>query len=873
MSASVDFQSIASLALSQSRSLVPQWLPNGKLHGAEYRCGGLDGSPGESFSVNLNRGLWSDFATGAAGGDLVSLYAALHRTSQIEAARELSGTLLGETIARSGISTQAVPKIAAQSDWAAIIPVPADAPPPPAAHYKHGRPAHIAQYLTRDGGLVGYIYRCDTETGKEIYPLTYCQNAMGRNEWRWLSFPKARPLYGAELLNDGGRVLLVEGEGKCDAARRMLGDAMTVMAWPGGAKAVQHADWSMLAKRDVVIWPDADAPGITAAAAITIQLRHHGATVRTIPPPDGVAKGWDLKDAEQDGWSGEDVMRHIFPNEPEHAPEWDRADDAGIEPAAFEFVPLGHDKGKFFIFTSRGGQVREFTSRDLHSVSCLCELARLNYWEMNYPGKGEAGFNCRAAGDAIISSCFQVGIYDPSRVRGLGAWIDDGRTVLHIGDRCVVDGKEASIVIPKSRYIYENSIHMEMDLGEPLSSAEANMLRELCCAAPWERPDHMGQLLAGWIVIAPVCGAMPWRPHLWITSEAGGGKSWILDNILKPIVGPIALSVQSKTTEAALRQALGCDARPVIFDEAESQNERDRDRIQHVLDIARQASSEDGAPILKGTAGGKVMSFRIRSCFAFSSINVGMSQSADESRTVLLSLNPDRDAEKRNAAFLKLQALHAKTMVPGFSGRLLARTLSLLPTIRKNAVIFAESIARSGKTRRLGDTYGVLMAGAFSLRSRAIVSSAEADKMVSETQWVKDAVAKSDVEPEWQRALTSLLQYRTRIVNGNGRTEEIPIGDLIAICKGGAEGHVHPFDAALALSRMGIKVGDNAMLIANRAAICGEVFERTAWAACWHATISRAPGAKKDAANIRLGGNQTKCLGVPLSLIISSGET
>lgn len=865
----VDFQGIASLALSQSRSLIPQWLPNGKLHGVEYRCGGLDGSPGESFAVNLNKGAWSDFATGAAGGDLVSLYAALHRTSQIEAARELSDSLLG----RGAVCAPSLPKLAAQSDWAAIIPVPADAPPPPDAHYKHGKPAHIARYLTRDGELVGYIYRCDTETGKEVYPLTFCQNAKGRNEWRWLSFPKPRALYGAELLADGGRILLVEGEPKADAARRMLGDAMTVIAWPGGAKAVQHADWSMLAGRDVVIWPDADAAGIAAAAAITIQLRHHGATVRTVDPPAGVAKGWDLADAEREGWSGEEIMRHIFPQEPDSATEWEDT-SAAVEPVAFDFVPLGHDKGKFYLFTSRGGQVREFTSRDLHSVSCLCELARLRYWEMNYPGKGEAGFNVRSAGDAIISLCFQVGIYDPSRVRGLGAWIDEGRTVLHIGDRCILDGTEASIVIPKSRYIYENSIHMEVDLGEPLSSAEANLLRELCCAAPWERPDHMGQMLAGWLVIAPVCGAMVWRPHLWITSEGGGGKSWILDNILKPIVGPIALAVQSKTTEAAIRQTLGCDARPIIFDEAESQNERDRDRIQHVLDIARQASSEDGAPIIKGGANGKASSFRIRSCFAFSSINVGMSQAADESRTVVLTLNPDRDSAARNAAFVKLKALHAKTMTPGFSGRLLARTLSLLPIIRQNSIIFAEAIARSGKTRRLGDTYGVLMAGAWSLRSRSVVTSAEADKVVGETQWVKDAVAKSDVEPEWQRALATLLQYRTRVVNANGRSEDIPVGDLIATCKRViSEGAIHPIDAALALSRMGIKAGDNTLLIANRAAICGEVFERTAWAACWHATISRAPGAKKDAANIRLGGNQTKCLGVPMDLVISSGDS
>jgi nucleoid-associated protein YgaU len=32
-------------------------------------------------------------------------------------------------------------------------------------------------------------------------------------------------------------------------------------------------------------------------------------------------------------------------------------------------------------------------------------------------------------------------------------------------------------------------------------------------------------LLAGWIALAPICGAMRWRPHLWLTAAAGAGKA------------------------------------------------------------------------------------------------------------------------------------------------------------------------------------------------------------------------------------------------------------------------------------------------------------------------------------------------------------
>jgi hypothetical protein len=46
-----------------------------------------------SFKVNLNTGRWSDFAAGAAGGDLVALAAYLFRIKQGEAALKIADML------------------------------------------------------------------------------------------------------------------------------------------------------------------------------------------------------------------------------------------------------------------------------------------------------------------------------------------------------------------------------------------------------------------------------------------------------------------------------------------------------------------------------------------------------------------------------------------------------------------------------------------------------------------------------------------------------------------------------------------------------------------------------------------------------------
>ena len=55
-----------------SRELCRSLLPDGKIVGGNYRIGNVFGDPGDSMSVRLEDGTWTDFATGK-GGDLLDL--------------------------------------------------------------------------------------------------------------------------------------------------------------------------------------------------------------------------------------------------------------------------------------------------------------------------------------------------------------------------------------------------------------------------------------------------------------------------------------------------------------------------------------------------------------------------------------------------------------------------------------------------------------------------------------------------------------------------------------------------------------------------------------------------------------------------------
>ena len=98
-------------------------------------------------------------------------------------------------------------------------------------------------------------------------------------------------------------MLVTEGEKAADAATQLL-RGFAVVTSANGSKSAGKADWSPLSGRDVIIWPDADEAGLEYAHAVAKAARRAGAvSVAIVSPPDNVkGGGWDLADAEIEGW-------------------------------------------------------------------------------------------------------------------------------------------------------------------------------------------------------------------------------------------------------------------------------------------------------------------------------------------------------------------------------------------------------------------------------------------------------------------------------------------------------------------------------------------------------------------------------------------
>ncbi|MBI5786583.1 MAG: DUF927 domain-containing protein, partial [Rhodocyclales bacterium] len=359
-----------------------------------------------SFSINAETGAWGDFAMGERGRDLVSLAAYLLDEKNGEAARALAdhfgiavparkagapaserGTGKGKASPAprkppSGPESRPTTAASENSAGEAIMPVPDDAPPPPKAHPKLRAPARQWEYRDAAGRLLFLVCRFDlAEGGKEIRPLSLRRLPSGKVEWRWLGAAPPRPLYGLDRLaaRSADPAMICEGEKAADAAAVLFPDHVAVTS-PNGAKAADKADWSPLAGRRCVLFPDADEAGEGYAVEVCKRLHQVGAVEVLrfdasilLTLPDGAARerlpeGWDAADAVVDGFTPELVaarvaaMAEAFKPMPDnqHQAATNKSDgdaEGATAPARPHFDV--DDRGVWFVSTDKeGNQLR-----------------------------------------------------------------------------------------------------------------------------------------------------------------------------------------------------------------------------------------------------------------------------------------------------------------------------------------------------------------------------------------------------------------------------------------------------------------------------------------------------------------------------------
>ena len=778
-----------------------------------------------------------------------------------------------------------------------VTPMPEPVIIPDALTRMLGEPENLWYYRLPDGTAYGAVARWSPEgKRKEIRPIVW-----NGKKHITSGFGEDRPLYNGDLLAASpiAPVLIVEGEKAANAAQEFVPEGWVVTTWQGGAKATDKTNWSVLAGHTCVVWPDNDSAGIAAGEDIRLHLSKLKVPSTLVGIPPSFPDGWDLADDLPPKVTKPMInqllrraLRDASVMDVLATPEVEQVEVVSVDGNNLDFAinsrwrPIGYDNQIYYLMNDSAEQIWGFTAAKLMSEAGMREIVEdTDYWREEQGVAGGRKVNWTEAGANVMTRCVRAGVYNPDRIRGRGVWIDKDvkgadRVILHAGEELYLTREaEDTLTVPfariRSRWYYTRTRPIITDEGDGVdymtqaTDAEGLEIREMLKLLRWQSPVH-ADLLAGWIATAMVCGALPWRTHCWVTGNQGSGKSTVVDKLVGALLGDIALYPLGTTTEAGLRQAIGSDARPVIFDESEGDKHKE-ERRQAIIQLMRQSSSDTRGLIMKGGANHESKSFTMRSAFLMSSIGVGLKEAADLTRTAVLTLKPSEacslsELKTMEEQFQRLQS-SILTIRRDMPQRLLARQMANIWALKKNIETFKEVIATSMANRRIGDQLGTLLAGAYSLSSKRAITRGACQKYLDSYDWsefTSVTTVREDIAL-MHHICGSLIKVETR----NG-TQDRAIGELLhaLIFAGHAEDpDVYPPKAVATLSRYGLRIDESKLgvWIATNVATLNRLMGSSVYSEGWQKVLGRNPSCIKGDKAQRFGGEVSRAIYLPLA--------
>jgi putative DNA primase/helicase len=654
---------------------------------------------------------------------------------------------------------------------------------------------------------------------------------------------------GSDLIKaaPGKQCIIVKKQGCAEALKGIFRDKVLILIFDTDIYPhVSQYDFTVFEGRKVVIWfPNYQYDSINAQdiAKELIGI----AEPRILIPPSGTPVSWCATEAVREGYDFQKITEYfklnlknpqdkkdhlaimtwtydasvaedkLIEESPDLAPPPDQppppdlaavnysSDDFDISgeqyhKSIYPFKFLGYDKNKFYYLPDGAQQIVCLTGPEHEEKNISSFLAPIDFWERHWAAtkrfkdasgewrESKSGVDWRAVRRFLIWTMqYKAGVYHGENIRGPGVWMDGTRVIIHLGDRLLMDGIPVLMSRIKSRYIYEKRRPLDPDDGFifPLDVREANEIIKVLESFSWTGPIN-ARLLAGWIVASLIGGALPWRPHVWINGPQSCGKSTILNLVVRRLCGECtAIVIEGATTEAGLRQQANHCSFPILFDEAESNDQKGKIRMEQIIELMRSSASPNGGKLVKGTPGGGALMFDIQSCFCLASISNNSNLAADVARIVNLELKvPDAKVDKWE---LKKQRI-LDTFNSHYCQKFRHRIFKMVPTIQKNIEVFIRAVRDELDSQRFGDVYGVLLGSAYCLFSDNIISEEAARDWVKKQDWTEEKRLRDDSDEI--KLLKRILQ-RIITIKGDTRPEDRTLWEIIKAVKEFTE---KPFD-------------------------------------------------------------------------------
>ncbi len=539
--------------------------------------------------------------------------------------------------------------------------------------------------------------------------------------------------------------------------------------------------------------------------------------------------------------------------------------------------PLGTRKGIYFYISSLG-EVRELRE-GAHRWQGITSLfgGDAKWLFDNFPTKTEniiTGWQERKVGAWLMKQCSRRGLFDPAHgLRGPGIWrVEGGGLVVHCGNS-VFDGsgwRPAGIEIGDVHYPAYPA-EPRPDFNHPATAADAAYLHDHLAMWNWRNPPGATRLVHGWLMCAMICGALDWRPHIWISGDIATGKS-ALERLLKTALGgERAIWRASDVTEAGIRMGLDGAAKAVLLDEIEPK--AGSNKVRNVVELSRLASTDEQGAVVRGSTEGLSRAWHIRGCFYFTSVIHAPLRPADKKRICVIDLDPLPAADDIGAVRQILVAAREKVrlMAPGLRARMILGYARFL----ENLAIYDLAMGGLGQSVRHADQLGTILAAHDTALYDDPVTLDHAVARI-EALDIESYIAGAD-ESAHADCLSHLLSTSLAVDFATGGTTRMTIGEMIGKSFEGGDYY------GVELRRHGLATRERAdgrrfLLVARRHRGLNDIFANTDWeGGAWSQLFARLRSADGKLAetprtNISFAGAKERAVWIPFEMIEEQGR-
>lgn len=758
---------------------IREWLPDGRQEGAEWICYSLEREEKTpSFKINLNTGKFADFGdSSVTGNDAVALYAYLNRQNLELAAKNYKNF-------EGGLQAEAAKAILENHD-SSYFPDPNDdftapkvkgdywsgfrcitrglenAPNPLEAikfHEKYFGEYKTHWIFTDKKGFPLFLVARFFKDKKSDRPFSLWTNGT-ETKWRSKNMEGILPLYNLPSFDQFQNlpILLVEGQ-KCAEAGKIIPGYISTAVY----RAFDKTDLEPMRGRTVYYWFDPDTSGRAKLKKFQEIAKEMDIIVHPVHSPTGKPPGWDVSDAIGESWGIDKILEHI---------EGRSMEETAFIDSGFPFRIIGTTANSVYFYTKETTQLMNYKKSSLNKGALMTLMPKQD-WGASFQ-KPDGGTAWDSAIDWVLREAATAPIYNNSMIRGAGAFIDNGKIVINNGNKIIIDKKEESLYDFNSKYTYEKKPVLPYTYKNPMNDTDSTELYDIIMSLDWVKPEH-GAFVAGWLFLAPFSGALKWRPHIWISGTQGSGKSWILDNIVFPLLKSFNIPALGTSTIAGPRQAQGNSSLCMTIDEAESDTKNKAENVEGFLTIARQASSgvEGGSAILHGNQEGTGTEWRMQNMFMFASIGAVLKHGADKRRfNICLLKNPKRSKiEDRKNKFDNLEK-KVEMITHVWSEAFYSRALNNMNETLKAIKIFKSQVSIILKSIPAGDQTGTLLAGAYMCTHDVAPLASECKIWLEQWNLTADANDSASAEEE---CIIEILSYKLEVSH-----EKYTIGSLI----------------------------------------------------------------------------------------------